>query len=161
MEEARKRNDITEKTSVEVVLGDHGPCTTSEWVEAAGACRPWPPTAACRWWPPRPLSPGDSLGPVPPLGLAGVDPLAALAWRCLDEAPAPANAAVKATGVSVENLKDTFHNSLNPFTWDLPKHDKVVVHIPEGANDIQMGQIILQALVEGCQEFVTENRCDC
>nr|XP_037270263.1 PR domain zinc finger protein 8-like [Rhipicephalus microplus] len=43
-----------------------------------------------------PLSPGDSLGPVPPLGLAGVDPLAALAWRCLDEAPAPANAAVKA-----------------------------------------------------------------
>ncbi|KAL1433238.1 hypothetical protein MTO96_012823 [Rhipicephalus appendiculatus] len=43
-----------------------------------------------------PLSPGDSLGPVPPLGLAGVDPLAALAWRCLDEPPAPANAAVKA-----------------------------------------------------------------
>ncbi|XP_077561371.1 zinc finger protein 488-like [Haemaphysalis longicornis] len=44
-----------------------------------------------------PLSPGDSLGPVPPLGLAGVDPLAALAWRCLDELPSPPNAgAVKA-----------------------------------------------------------------
>ncbi|XP_075741574.1 uncharacterized protein LOC142791224 [Rhipicephalus microplus] len=67
----------------------------------------------------------------------------------------------QATGVSVENLKDTFHNTLYPFTWDLPKHDKVVVHIPEGANDIQMGQIILQALVEGCQENVTKNRCDC
>ncbi|KAL1480704.1 hypothetical protein MTO96_050803, partial [Rhipicephalus appendiculatus] len=50
-----------------------------------------------------PLSPGDSLGPVPPLGLAGVDPLAALAWRCLDEPPAPANAAVKRT-VEIKEL---------------------------------------------------------
>ncbi|KAH8036584.1 hypothetical protein HPB51_001760 [Rhipicephalus microplus] len=88
--------------------------------------------------------------------------LTELRHRMLDDVDSVTSSALnRATGVSVENLKDTFHNTLYPFTWDLPKHDKVVVHIPEGANNIQMGQIILQALVEGCQENVTKKRCDC
>ncbi|KAH8023031.1 hypothetical protein HPB51_010656 [Rhipicephalus microplus] len=88
----------------------------------------------------------------PPCGLGGCATLA------------PTNqlrVAMQATRVSVENFEDTFQHSLYAFTWDLPKHDKVVVHIPEGVNDIQMGQLILEALVEGCQEYVTENRHDC
>ncbi|KAH8022789.1 hypothetical protein HPB51_005087 [Rhipicephalus microplus] len=68
---------------------------------------------------------------------------------------------VQATGAPVENLKDTLPNTLYTFTWDLPKHDKVVVHIPEGANDIQMGPLILQALVEACQKYVTKDRRNC
>ncbi|KAL3242230.1 hypothetical protein MRX96_047797 [Rhipicephalus microplus] len=38
---------------------------------------------------------------------------------------------VTATGVSVEKLKHTFHNTLYTFTWYLPKRDEVVAHIPE------------------------------
>ncbi|XP_075738725.1 uncharacterized protein LOC142783996 [Rhipicephalus microplus] len=37
--------------------------------------------------------------------------------------------AVQATGVSFENLKDTFHNTLYTFTWYLPKHDEVLSDI--------------------------------
>ncbi|KAL3196960.1 hypothetical protein MRX96_045051 [Rhipicephalus microplus] len=38
---------------------------------------------------------------------------------------------IMATGVSVQNLKDTFHNTLYTLIRDLPKYSKVVVHIPE------------------------------